>query len=646
MLLLASFGLFAAPNDIAASDRGSGALAVQSGSENFGNAPKRRSRSISAPHVSNYQSVASSLMLPRKVRPLNQSLADSGGIESADSVTFRMNAGVAGTTEIEGVEWQGDSAWLLPGSVAAIFSVQDLEIIDTDLDELYRTERFGSPFGYALPLANGVYRIRLHFAEIFHGVRTAGLEPGDRVFDVFLEDQRRVTELDLALVSGDPLTAHIIDQEVQVNDNVLDVRLELGPNGVNQAKLSALEVFVIETFPQPGTVTATPQEVDFGTLNTDESITAEIRLFNPGEEPVTISNIEILDDDGVFLLPDPPLLSVELAPNAQIPLAVSFAPTMQELFDGLLIIHHDGSNTPLEIKLGGIGRTPVVTPGPTILRLNAGLASSTTIDGSEWEGDEVWLVPGSVSSTFAIPGAEIAATDIDTLYETDRFGNPFGYTIPVENGRYSVRLHFAEIFHGVFTPTLEPGDRVFDVLLEGERRIAELDLAVEIGNPMTAYSMNLETIVNDANLDIRLELGPNGIDQAKLSGLEVFLLEIIEPKGMVKAIPSALNFGSLEVGKIKIASIFLNNPGNEGVTIDSITIDDEQDEFSLQSPIISAVELHPGAQLMLKIGALPLAGGSINGTLLVSHDGINELLEIPLSGVGVPDLFFADGFER
>ena len=73
---------------------------------------------------------------------------------------------------------------------------------------------------------------------------------------------------------------------------------------------------------------------------------------------------------------------------------------------------------------------------------------------------------GSAYST----AAAIAGTTDDPLYQTERYGN-FTYTIPVANGQYLVTLKFAEIFWTT------PGRRRFDVLIEGQVVIRDLNLA-------------------------------------------------------------------------------------------------------------------------------------------------------------------------
>lgn len=70
------------------------------------------------------------------------------------------------------------------------------------------------------------------------------------------------------------------------------------------------------------------------------------------------------------------------------------------------------------------------------------------------------------------PGGNAAALDGSAL-ESERFGPQLGFEIPLANGRYFVELYFAEIFH------TQAGKRVFDVRIEGDLAVDDLDLAAE-----------------------------------------------------------------------------------------------------------------------------------------------------------------------
>ena len=104
----------------------------------------------------------------------------------------------------------------------------------------------------------------------------------------------------------------------------------------------------------------------------------------------------------------------------------------------------------------------------------------------------------------------IANTNDGALYQAERFGD-FTYAIPVINGDYTLTLHFAEIYWDA------PGQRVFDVFVEGTERISNLDIYAFAGKD-TAYEITLPVKVNDGvlNLEFRTD-----VDNAKLSGLKL-----------------------------------------------------------------------------------------------------------------------------
>jgi hypothetical protein len=90
--------------------------------------------------------------------------------------------------------------------------------------------------------------------------------------------------------------------------------------------------------------------------------------------------------------------------------------------------------------------------------------------------------------------AAIAGTTDDRLYQSERWGN-FSYAIPVANGDYLVTLKFAEI------DWTKPGQRVFNVLIEGVKVISQLDLVAKVG-PNTAYDVTLPVRVTDGQLNL------------------------------------------------------------------------------------------------------------------------------------------------
>lgn len=100
-------------------------------------------------------------------------------------------------------------------------------------------------------------------------------------------------------------------------------------------------------------------------------------------------------------------------------------------------------------------------------------------------GSDVWFEGGS-SATADTPGGRgrapvtvpIAGTRDRDLVATYREGD-FAYRIPVRDGKYAVRLTFVE-------PSQSPGERVFDVRVNGAVVAAGLDVAFAAGAARTA----------------------------------------------------------------------------------------------------------------------------------------------------------------
>jgi Malectin domain len=85
-------------------------------------------------------------------------------------------------------------------------------------------------------------------------------------------------------------------------------------------------------------------------------------------------------------------------------------------------------------------------PTPAVARINVGGGQLTDPSGNIWEADNAHNYYNTGVGFYACPQT-IANTINDDLYCTYRSFNqapPYFYQIPVSNGNYNVRLHFAE----------------------------------------------------------------------------------------------------------------------------------------------------------------------------------------------------------
>jgi hypothetical protein len=183
--------------------------------------------------------------------------------------------------------------------------------------------------------------------------------------------------------------------------------------------------------------------------------------------------------------------------------------------------------------------------GQVVTAINAGGPEFTAGDGTVYEADSAngYFTGGS---TFATGGSgtpsdpDIANTDDDTLYQSERYGD-FSYEIPVsESGTYEVTLQFAEIYQGVSsndapdssTPPTDgtnENDRLFDVAIEGQTVVTSYDIYSEVG-PLAASDKTYTVEVTDGTLNVEFSTVN---DNAKISAIKVEQIDSDEGPGPI-----------------------------------------------------------------------------------------------------------------
>ena len=188
------------------------------------------------------------------------------------------------------------------------------------------------------------------------------------------------------------------------------------------------------------------------------------------------------------------------------------------------------------------------------LRINAGGNQYTDAQGRTWETDDAYILPDAVASAgvFWNFGAPISNTDSDPLYQTERYFNRWaagtkGYELPVPSpGTYHIRLHFAEINF------IEVGKRSFDVFIDGELELDNLDLVAQVG-PFAPFVYEVVKEVNTTSIVIEVTVGA---DSPKFSALEV-IDEALLPPPTVSPAPTPAPEPTATIG----AAIRLNSGG-------------------------------------------------------------------------------------
>ncbi len=175
---------------------------------------------------------------------------------------YRLNCGGPDYVDPAGNTWQSDNGtgYFNVGRTLPSPLSDSIDIIGTELDTLYRTERFDARetpnMIYTLPVAPGYYLVKLHFAEIYW------TKANRRRFDVLIEGELELVNYDIIDGIG-PLTADIRQFVTVVNDASLEIEFAPSTTPLDNAKISAIEVEQITAAPLITSVTPQSLKVPY-----------------------------------------------------------------------------------------------------------------------------------------------------------------------------------------------------------------------------------------------------------------------------------------------------------------------------------------------------------------------------------------------
>jgi len=143
------------------------------------------------------------------------------------------------------------------------------------------------------------------------------------------------------------------------------------------------------------------------------------------------------------------------------------------------------------------------------IRIKAGLTTSlTNSDGTVWLADQGF----ADGETIERSDIQVANTTEPAVYQSEHFSMT-SFSRPVPNGKYTVKLHFAETYEGI----TDKGQRVFSVNVQGTD-IKDLDVFDKAGGALRAYVVTVPVEVTTGKLDITFT--PN-IENPEINGIEI-----------------------------------------------------------------------------------------------------------------------------
>lgn len=150
-----------------------------------------------------------------------------------------------------------------------------------------------------------------------------------------------------------------------------------------------------------------------------------------------------------------------------------------------------------------------LTVAAEAVRIRAGTsAKHTDENGVVWLADQGFNGGDTIDRT----GIVVANTKTPSLYTAERYSMS-SFTWPLSNGKYTVKLHFAETYEGIYGP----GERVFSFNVEG-REFKGFDVTAKAGGVMRAYVESVDVEITDGKLDITFK---HEIENPQINAIEI-----------------------------------------------------------------------------------------------------------------------------
>ncbi len=155
-------------------------------------------------------------------------------------------------------------------------------------------------------------------------------------------------------------------------------------------------------------------------------------------------------------------------------------------------------------------------PMRPVVRIDAGSATNyTDAAGNVWLSDR-----GFCGGDVGTRGDDmaIANTTDPGLFRTEHYGMNSFYQ-PLPNGKYVVKLYFAETYDGI----KGPGERLFSFNVKGRQfgdgqEFDDFDVWAKAGGPRRAFVQTVNVDITDEKLDITFE---SGTENPEINAIEI-----------------------------------------------------------------------------------------------------------------------------
>ena len=341
---------------------------------------------------------------------------------------------------------------------------------------------------------------------------------------------------------------------------------------------------------------------------------------------VIVTGAHAADFNAAFVAQTP----ISLPAGQQTDVDVTFTPGGSGPRSATLEVQQSGLDRSFDTTMTPLSGIGIGAPGAEVL-FNAG--GPQVIDGQSQVWTPEYGVTGGLSANEPSP---VTGGPDPALFQKLRQGTSFGYDLELPDDDYIVTLHFAE------TRKNGPGQRVFDVTMEGLLVVDDLDIWAAVGED-TALAVEVFLTLTDGHLDIDFT--------SSVATALLYALEVRSQFGELTVTPDALDFGALGQGQMSTLPVTLENTGTGTLQVDSldfligptggwgseflIDLDGNQysgDTVSVNVPLIAPLVLAPGAQSVAQVSFSPTTHQ--DNDIFVDFVGDFDTQQISMLGIG------------
>jgi len=199
--------------------------------------------------------------------------------------------------------------------------------------------------------------------------------------------------------------------------------------------------------------------------------------------------------------------------------------------------------------------TAATTPAAKTIRIKAGKAEPVKdAEGNVWVADQGF----EGGQTIERPDIQIANTKSPDLYRAEHYSMD-SFSCAVPNGKYVVKLHFAETFDGI----TGPGERVFSFNVQGHE-FKDFDVWVKAGGALKAY---VETVpIEVADGKVKVTFTPK-VENPQICAIEIMPQTLTETDGAAPTSAAKtirIKAGKAEPVKDAEGNVWLADQGFQG----------------------------------------------------------------------------------